>query len=129
MLASAINCVQNSYHMTYDSYHMTCYVHDLQSQEKEARDEMKRKAKELEMARREDRKSGRHTYTGGFGAGSGYGSRDRMGGTMVDTLPPPEHTKSYSAPRCVCGVCLVFITFSLCVCVWLVISVLNYSLT
>ena len=63
---------------------------------------MKRKAKELEMARREDRKSGRQTYTGGFGGGGGYSSRDRMGGSMVDSLPPPETSKSYSAPRCVC---------------------------
>ena len=74
---------------------------DLQSQEKEAKDEMKRKAKELQMAKREARKEGRSMYSGGYG-GSGFGSHDMRGGGMgpsVETLPPPETKKSYAAPR------------------------------
>ena len=71
-----------------------------QSQEKEARDEMKRKAKELQLAKREARKEGRSHYTGGFGGG-GFGSHDiRSGGMgpMADTLPPPDvHKHSYGS--------------------------------
>ena len=62
---------------------------------------MKRKAKELEMARREERKTGRKVYTGGFGGGSGggYGGSSSRGGPSLDTLPAQETTKSYNPPR------------------------------
>ncbi len=62
---------------------------------------MKRKAKELQMAKREARKEGRSVYSGGFGGGS-FGSHDMRGGGMgptVETLPPQESRKSYNAPR------------------------------
>ena len=72
-----------------------------QSQEKEAKDEMKRKSKELQMAKREARKEGRTLYTGGFSGG--YGSYDNRGGGMntsvVESLPPPESRTSYNVPR------------------------------
>ena len=62
---------------------------------------MKRKAKELQMAKREARKEGRTMYSGGFGGGS-YGSHDRGGGISpsVESLPPQDTRKSYNAaPR------------------------------
>lgn len=65
---------------------------------------MKRKAKELQMAKREARKEGRTLYSGGFGGG-GFGSHDMkgggMGGPTVESLPPAESRKSYNAPRSV----------------------------
>ena len=60
---------------------------------------MKRKAKELQLAKREARKGGRMAYTGGFGGG--FGSHDIRGGPTVETLPPQEAKLSYQAPRCV----------------------------
>lgn len=81
---------------------LSCTVHITschpQSQEKEARDEMKRKAKELEMARREERKTGRKAYTGGFGGGGGgYGGS--MRGTAVDPMPSHDNLpKAYNPP-------------------------------
>lgn len=72
----------------------------LQSQEKEAKDEMKRKAKELQLAKREARKDGRSLYTGGFGGGGGGMGGHGMGGPSVETLPPLDTRKSYNAaPR------------------------------
>lgn len=81
-----------------------------QSQEKEAKDEMKRRAKELEMTRREERKTGRKAYTGGFGGGGGGGGSSYGGGgssgygggsgrsSAADN--PSHETKSYNAaPR------------------------------
>ena len=62
---------------------------------------MKRKAKELQLAKREARKEGRTHYTGGFGGGfgSGGGSSRHMG-PSVEALPPQEYSKTaYSAPR------------------------------
>lgn len=71
----------------------------MQSQEKEAKDEMKRKAKELQMAKREARREGRSMYSGGYGGG-GFGSHDmRGGGPTVESLPPQEPKKSFNAPR------------------------------
>ena len=59
---------------------------------------MKRKAKELQLAKREARKEGRSHYTGGFGGGFGSGSRHM--GPSVESLPPQEYSKpAYSAPR------------------------------
>lgn len=65
---------------------------------------MKRRAKELEMTRREERKTGRKAYTGGFGGGSSGGGGYNGGGggsvrsTPVDNLHSQE--KSYNAaPR------------------------------
>lgn len=65
---------------------------------------MKRKAKELQMAKREARKEGHSMYSGGYGGG-GFGSHDMKGGGMgptVESLPPPE-TNKYNAHRSVCG--------------------------
>ena len=58
---------------------------------------MKRRAKELQLAKREARKEGRMHYTGGFGGGYGSHSARNMGPT-VESLPPQEKP-SYSAPR------------------------------
>ena len=65
---------------------------------------MKRKAKELQLAKREARKEGRSHYTGGFGggfgSGGGSGGGSRHMGPSVEALPPQEYSKSaYSAPR------------------------------
>ena len=61
---------------------------------------MKRKAKELQLAKREARKEGRSHYTGGFGGG-GFGSGSyRHMGPSVESLPPQDYNKpAYSAPR------------------------------
>ena len=71
-----------------------------QSQEKEALDEMKRRAKELQLAKREARKEGRMHYTGGFGGGFGSHGARNMAPT-VESLPPQDYSSkpSYSAPR------------------------------
>ena len=69
---------------------------------------MKRKAKELQLAKREARKGGgRGIYTGGFGGG--FGSQDFHGGgggggmgPSLETLPPPEQRSSYAASRYTC---------------------------
>ncbi len=63
---------------------------------------MKRRSKELEMARREERKTGRKAYTGGFGGGGGGGGSGYSAGSgrssAVDN--PPQDTKPYNAaPR------------------------------
>ena len=63
-------------------------------------DEMKRRAKELQLAKREARKEGRMHYTGGFGGG--FGSQNaRSMGPSVESLPPQDYTSkpAYSAPR------------------------------
>ena len=70
----------------------------VQSQEKEARDEMKRKAKELTLAKREASKGGRGSFSGGFAGG--FGSQDMRSGssgvsTVSESLPlVPESIKS-----------------------------------
>ena len=85
-----------------------CLFLPWQSQEKEARDEMKRRSKELQLAKREARKEGRSHYSGGFGGGGGgYNSHDGRGamsmGPTVESLPPAESRSSYNAagPRSV----------------------------
>ena len=61
---------------------------------------MKRKAKELQIAKREARKDGRSMYSGGFGGGGfGHMGGGSMGGPSVESLPPQKST--YSAPRSV----------------------------
>ena len=61
---------------------------------------MKRKAKELQLARREARKGGgRPLNTGGFGSHDFHHGGGGMG-TSVEMLPPPEpRSSSYMAPR------------------------------
>lgn len=60
---------------------------------------MKRKAKELQLAKREARKEGRLHYTGGFGGGFGSHNTRSMG-PSVETLPPQDsHKTSYTASR------------------------------
>ena len=71
-----------------------------QTQEKEARQHMLKKSKELQQARREAQKSGRSVgFGGGFGSGSSssYSSRDS---SIIDSTPmePPKSTYT-SAPR------------------------------
>lgn len=94
----SVNLAQIRTFTEMDSHEEKVFEAMRRSQEKEARDEMKRKAKELEMTRREERKTGRKAYTGGFGGGSGggYGSSSMRGGPSLDTLPSQETTKSYN---------------------------------
>ena len=72
----------------------------LQSQEREAKEEMKRKARELTIAKREAKK-GRPGYSSGFAGG--FGSSDVGRGGMIaptaDTQPYDLPKPSYSAPR------------------------------
>lgn len=70
----------------------------LQTQEREAKENMKRKAKELQQLRREAQKYGRKPsgYGGGFGAGS-FGRQDSP---IIDTTPAEPSKPSYTAlPR------------------------------
>lgn len=60
---------------------------------------MKRKAKELQMAKREARKDGRSMYSG-YGSGSGgFGSHDMRSGPTVESLPQDTRKPSYNAHR------------------------------
>ena len=67
-----------------------------QSQEKEARDEMKRRAKELQMARKEAGKRGGRDYN----VGGGFGSLDYNPGPSVDMSTSHQPSKpAYNPPR------------------------------
>lgn len=82
-----------------DSHEEKVFQAVRQTQEKEARDQMRRKAKEIQQKNREMAKSGR---TPGLGSGGGFGSSSfrsggsstvtDSGGSMVDT-PKPSYTK------------------------------------
>ena len=68
-----------------------------QSQEKEARDEMKRRAKELQMARKEASKRGGKPYN----VGGGFGSSDYTSGPSIDMSTSHQPSKpAYNPPRC-----------------------------
>ena len=67
-----------------------------QSQEKEARDEMKRRAKELQMARKEASKRGGRAYN----VGGGFGSSDYSSGPSIDMSTSHQPSKpAYNPPR------------------------------
>lgn len=67
-----------------------------QSQEKEARDEMKRRAKELQMAKKEATKRGGKAYN----MRGGFGSSDYNPGPSVDMTTSHQPSKSaYNPPR------------------------------
>ena len=67
-----------------------------QSQEKEACDEMKRRAKELQMARKEAGKRGGR----GYNVGGGFGSSDYNPGPCVDMSTSHQPSKpAYNPPR------------------------------
>ena len=69
-----------------------------QSQEKEARDEMKRRAKELQLARKEATKRGGRGH--GYNVGGGFGSADYNPGPSVDMSTSHQPSKpSYNPPR------------------------------
>jgi hypothetical protein len=74
----------------------------LQTQEKEAKDQMRKRAKELQRQRQEAEKSGR--APSGFGGG-GFGSSSFNRGdrgdsaTIIDTTPSEPTKPSYQAPR------------------------------
>ena len=69
-----------------------------QSQEKEARDEMKRRAKELQLARKEATKRGGRGH--GYNVGGGFGSADYNPGPSVDMSASHQPSKpSYNPPR------------------------------
>lgn len=73
---------------------------DLQTQEREAKAEMRRKAKELQQARRDAERSGKKVPAfGGFGS-SGMTSVS-SGSIITDTIVEPEKPKITPAPvRC-----------------------------
>ncbi|KAL5479170.1 hypothetical protein EMCRGX_G022660 [Ephydatia muelleri] len=86
-----------------DSHEEKIYEAMRKSQEKEARDEMKRKAKELTLAKREASKGGRGSFSGGFSGG--FGSQDMRSGSSgvsaaSESLLPlvSESIKSSSQP-------------------------------
>jgi len=63
---------------------------------------MKRKAKELQLAKREARKEGRSHYSGGFGGNSysSHGSYSSSGaGPSSETLPSSGPSYNTAAPR------------------------------
>ena len=67
-----------------------------QSQEKEAHDEMKRRAKELQLAKKEAMKRGGKVYN----VGGGFGSSDYNPGPSVDVMPSHQPSKpAYKQPR------------------------------
>jgi hypothetical protein len=69
-----------------------------QSQEKEARDEMKRRAKELQMAKKESTKRGGRGH--GYNVGGGFGSADYNPGPSVDMSTSHQTSKpAYNPPR------------------------------
>ena len=69
-----------------------------QSQEKEARDEMKRRAKELQIARKEASKRGGRG--GAYNVGGGFGSSDYNPGPSVGMSASHQPSKpAYNPPR------------------------------
>ena len=62
---------------------------------------MKRRAKELQLAKKEARKAGRTYSGGGFGGGGGGGGGGYGGHAtpMVESLPSEPAKSSYKAPR------------------------------
>ena len=80
-----------------------------QSQEKEARDEMKRRAKELQLARKEATKRGGRGHS--YNVGGGFGSSDYNPGPSVDMSSSHQPSKpSYNPPRYmyIHSICIVF---------------------
>ena len=75
---------------------------------------MKRKAKELQLAKREARRGGgRPLNTGGFGSHDFHTGGGGMG-TSIEMLPPPETRSSYTAPRYASSVTEVFTEVHVC---------------
>lgn len=79
--------------------HCCCSHLPSQSQEKEALDAMKRRAKELQLAKKEARKAGRTYSGGGFGGGGGGGGYGHGSTPVVESLPSEPPKSSYKAPR------------------------------
>lgn len=79
-----------------DSHEEKVYEAMRKSQEKEARDEMKRRAKELQMARKEASKRGGRA---GYHVGGGFGSSDYNPGPSVDMSASHQPSKpAYNPP-------------------------------
>ncbi|XP_060572512.1 coatomer subunit delta-like [Ruditapes philippinarum] len=85
-----------------DSHEEKVFLAVRQTQEKEAKDQMRKRAKELQRQRQEAEKSGR--APSGFGGG-GFGSSSFNRGdrgdsaTIIDTTPSEPTKPSYQAPR------------------------------
>ena len=78
------------------SYMWVCV---LQTQEREARENMKRKAKELQQQRRDIAKGGGRRGIG-IGGGFGSGSSDHSSSPHIDSMSSMEPSKpTYQAPR------------------------------
>lgn len=79
---------------------LTVVLIDTQTQEREAKAEMRRKAKELQQARRDAERSGKKVPAfGGFGS-AGMTSIS-SGSIITDTIVEPEKPKISAAPaRC-----------------------------
>lgn len=71
------------------------YVICFKTQEKEAKIQMQKKAKELQAARRESQKAGR---SAGFGGGFGSGSFTQRDNPVIDNVPMDTPKPSYTAP-------------------------------
>ncbi|XP_053409072.1 coatomer subunit delta-like isoform X2 [Mercenaria mercenaria] len=81
-----------------DSHEEKVFLAVRQTQEKEAKDQMKKRARELQRQRQEAEKSGR--APSGFGGG-GFGSSSFNRGdttTVIDTTPVEPTKSSYQAP-------------------------------
>ena len=75
----------------------------MQTQEREAKENMRRKAKELQAARKEaSRRGGKPSpgsYSGfGSGSGGGGGGRNDFGASVETSAPEPVSKPSYTAP-------------------------------
>lgn len=103
----------------------------MQTQEREAKDQMKKRAKELQRQRQEAERSGRSTS--GFGGG-GFGSSSYNRGdstSIIDTIPVEPTKPTYTAPRYISLPFNYYVTdnylqFS---CLFCQINVCFYSLT
>lgn len=84
------------YHIASYNQLLNCWV-DSQTQEREAKAEMRRKAKELQQARRDAERSGKKVPAfGGFGS-AGMTSIS-SGSIITDTIVEPEKPKITPAP-------------------------------
>ena len=95
-----IKIVKNDLNHLFDQ---PCSIHCLwcpsiahtQTQEREAKENMKRRAKELNMQRKEEQRSGRRVATTGYGSSSSSASQGGGGG-MMQSLPADDGATSKS---------------------------------
>ncbi|KAL5020560.1 hypothetical protein ScPMuIL_003452 [Solemya velum] len=81
-----------------DSLEEKIYIEKKQTQEKEARDKMREKAKELQKLRRDAAKGGRMPGYGGSGGGFGNNTYSRNENVIIDTTSTEPVKSSYVPP-------------------------------